>query len=140
MTTGYGRDTWCDKALRPGRFAEGAQVVLLALYRRLITPRGMLRGGDEEAVYGFDVSSYIGDVGTETALAALPALIAGELRKDDRVADVLVRTSRAEGSDGLVSVGIEVDVVLSESSQNYTLTLEASNTTVELLGGIEEAV
>lgn len=133
----YGVDVWCGDVIVPGRLARGRAVVLLALYRRLITPRGMLRGGDEESAYGFDVSSYIGAVGAETALQALPALVRGELLKDDRVADVAVTVARDDRADGTIALAIEVTGVLADEGDEFALTLSADATSLALLGGVE---
>jgi hypothetical protein len=108
-------------------------VVAQALYRRLITPRGKLRGGDEESAYGLDLSGYVGAVTFETALGALPGLIRGELMKDDRVSDVAAVITSAKQSDGMVDLTIVVNVVLSDSGETFALTLGVTEFQTTLL-------
>lgn len=135
MSIGYGVETWCLDSLQPGRLARGRQVVAQALYRRLITPRGMLRGGAEEAAYGLDLAGYVGSVGASIAVAALPSLIRHELRKDDRVSDVAVSVAAVPGG-GTTSLAISIYVTLSDDSEAFQLTLEADAVTVALVGGM----
>jgi hypothetical protein len=136
VSTGYGLDTWCLDTLQPGRYARGPTLVAQALYRRLITPRGTLRGGDEESAYGFDVSAYCGSVGYDTALAALPGLVRGELLKDDRVSEVTVTATMSESGTGELAIELSIDVVLADESQDFTLTLGVSSAAVAILGGL----
>lgn len=96
--TDFGRDTSCTTSLRTGRFVSGARVVAEAAFRRLITPRGMLRGGEEEQNYGLDLSDLVGSVATKAEAAALPGRIEAELRKDRRIEAVKATvTSRQSG-------------------------------------------
>ncbi len=130
----YGTDTWCTESTVVGRLAQGQQVVVQALYRRLITPRGKLRGGPEEDAYGLDISAYLGAVGTETAIAALPGLIRGEFMKDDRVVDVATRSSFATDSAGLTTIELTIDVLLEDEDEPFAFTVAVSEVTTELLG------
>jgi hypothetical protein len=141
MANGYGLDTWVADCVRTGRFSKGVMNVALALYRRLITPRGTLRGvkdDDDEANYGFDVAAYVGKVGYESAINALPGLIRGELLKDDRVTDVAVSVTKTTGADGTIDLLIVIDVVLYDESENFSLTLSVDQAGTELLG-VQEA-
>src|SRR5688572_6315123 len=104
MATGYGIEAWCADGYVSGRFSSGPRNVALALYRRITTPRGMLGGvedDDEELNYGLDITAYIGAVGNDTAINALPGLVAGELGKDDRVRSVVCKIEQTQGEDGL---------------------------------------
>jgi hypothetical protein len=139
MAQGYGSDIWCGDRLITGRLSRRSQTVALALYRRLITPRGMLRGGDEEGAYGFDLSAYIGGVGVPAALEALPGLVRGELLKDDRVADVAVTATIAHGADGLIDITLDISVVLAEEDEEFEFSVVADDTSTTLLGGVAEA-
>lgn len=136
MSTGYGLDTWCLDSLSPGRYARGPTLVAQALYRRLITPRGTLRGGDEEGAYGFDVSGYCGAVGYPTALAALPGLVTGELLKDDRVSEVTVEATEAETDTGDIAITLTIDAVLADESGSFVLTLSVTDVNTTILGGL----
>lgn len=138
MSTGYGADTWCLDTLSPGRYASGAGLVAQALYRRLITPRGTLRGGDEEGAYGLDVSGYCGAVGYDTAVNALPGLVQAELLKDDRVSDVSVSASIAASGNGAggLDIQLEISVLLADESGDFVLTLAINDVRVSVLGGL----
>lgn len=131
----YGVEVWCTDSRVCGRYARGRVLVAQALYRRLITPRGTLRGGDEERAYGLDVAGYVGAVGIRTAVAALPGLVRGELLKDDRVADVQVTATAEERTDGTAAVTLEMSVLLLDEDESFTLTLSASALTLDVIGG-----
>lgn len=139
MSTGYGRDIWCTDAMATGRLARGSQVVLQALYRRLITPRGTLRGGEEELAYGFDIAEYVGAVGITTAVAALPGIVRAELLKDDRVLSVSVDASIVTDTPGLTSITLALLVTLDDELADFPLTLAVTDVDVTLIGGISEA-
>ena len=80
-----------------------------ALYRRLITPRGTLRGSEAAAAYGFDVSGYVGAVGYPAARQAFSALVTGELLKDDRVLPTLeVVATLVTGDNGEDSIELSI--------------------------------
>lgn len=139
MSVGYGFDTWCLDTLQPGRFASGAALVVQALYRRLITPRGTLRGGDEEGAYGLDVSGYCGAVGYSTAVYALPGLVQAELLKDDRVGpDLNVAAVITESGNGAGGIEIQLSITgsLADESGDFSLTLAVNDVTVSILGGL----
>src|SRR5688572_11853882 len=99
----FGVDTWAMGTRRTGRLARGTDLLAQAIFRRLTTPRGTLRGSPEADIYGLDLSQYVGDVGTTIAVAALPSLISAELSKDDRIAAVTatVAVDTTAGADEL---------------------------------------
>lgn len=125
MATNFGREMSCTDSVATGRYVSGARVVAEACYRRLITPRGMLRGGEDEDNYGHDLTQYIGAPNPKLVAAKLPGLIAGELRKDPRVDTVevdiasttdgpatsLVIVIRAETADGPFTLQVGIDEV-----------------------------
>lgn len=133
--TGYGVDAWCADEYVSGRYTRGFMTVALALYRRLITPRGMLRGGEEERNGGLDLSEYVGAVGTTRALQALPNLVRGELQKDDRVAPggVVVRPTISTETNGDVTIELAIDVQLADEGEEFTLTVGVDDTSTDLL-------
>ncbi len=133
MSEGYGVDMWCTDTLNTSRLARGARVVAFALYRRLITPRGRLRRNGQPVAYGLDVADYVGSVGTDAAVQALPALVRGELMKDDRVQDVKVSAAVERLSNGEVSVVLDIDVVLTDEGEAFDLTVAANDGGVSLL-------
>ena len=132
----YGQDTWCLDALQPGRYASGATLVAQALYRRLITPRGTLQGGDLESVYGLDVSGYAGAVGYAAAVQALPGLVRAELLKDDRVSEVQVSALLVPMGAGLVNVQLALVCTLANEGEEFPLTLRVSDVDVSIIGGL----
>ncbi len=131
MTVDLGRDITCTKSLGSGRFASGVRLVAEACYRRLTTPRGLLRGGEEEANYGLDLTSLCGSTNPKAIAASLPGRIDSELRKDERVESVEVDVLQTTAG-GLVSFAITISVVTGAGP--FTLQLLASSVTVELLG------
>lgn len=129
-STYFGRDTSCTTALRTGRFATGARLVAEAAYRRLTTPRGMLRGGEEEGSYGLDLLGLIGSVATKSDAAALGGLITNELTKDERIltaATVVVATV-----DGPVTSFV-ITVEATTNDGPFTLQVGVDEVTIELL-------
>jgi hypothetical protein len=108
MATDFGTDTLCVDSLRTGRMATGVMVVAQRAYHRLITPVGMLRGGEEEAVFGFDLSGLIGRPAMSTA--SIAGRIKSELLKDRQI------------------LTVSVDVLQSTvgASVSYTITIECT--------------
>jgi hypothetical protein len=135
MSTSLGRDTSCLSELRSGRFVTGGRLVGESVYRRLTTPRGSLRGGEDEADFGFDLSDLVGSAATAADVAALPGRIEAELLKDERIESVSVDVENTS-----TGVGIELEVTIeAETSEGpFTLQLSVDDVTVELLGLSEE--
>jgi hypothetical protein len=131
MPTDFGRDISCTTELLPGRYATGARLVAEACYRRLTTPRGMLRGGDDEANYGLDLTELIGSASTKLDAAALGARIKAELLKDERLINVTVEVVRT--LDG-AATQFDVTVNGETDAGPFDLQLAVSEVTVELLG------
>jgi len=127
----FGRDTSCTTSLRTGVLVSGRRLVAEACYRRLITPRGMLRGGEDEANYGLDLSDLIGSVATKAAAAALPGQIQAELSKDERIESVTATvTSTVDGPSTSWVVSIEGTT----AEGPFSLVIGVSEVTVDLLG------
>ena len=133
MATGFGTDVWCRESLRPGRLVFGVELVAHALYRRLSTPRGMLRGGEQERNYGIDLEAYSGALGDDAA-AALPTIAANECLKDDRVASCVARSSRVVAADRTESLEIAIDVFTTDPDVSFTLTVAISAGVLQLVG------
>lgn len=129
--TDFGKDVSCTTGLRTGRYATGARLVGEAAFRRLSTPRGTLRGGDDEANYGLDLAEAIGSATTAATAAALPGQIEAELLKDERITSVdaqVTVTSNGPAQSWQVSISADTDV------GPFTLVLAVSGVTVSLLG------
>jgi hypothetical protein len=129
--TDFGRDISCTDSLRTGRFSTGVRLVAEAVYRRLITPRGMLRGGEEDADYGLDLTDLIGSTNAESEAASLPDRIRAELLKDERIESVAVTLVNVRSGPG-VTLLVTVEAVTGLGP--FTLQLRASEVSVELLG------
>lgn len=136
MSVGYGVGMWCADELRLGRLARGKVLLGLAAYRRLITPRGTLQDGDEGSVYGIDISDYIGDVGPRIAGATIADIVRAELAKDDRFAEVTVRRAVTQNPNGSLEIELDVTIIPADGSEDFTLTLSASEAGVAF-GGIK---
>lgn len=131
---GYGKDTACADTLKPGVLVAGWRLIAEACYRRLITPRGTLRGGDEETNYGIDLAEYVGRMNPELAANALPSLVRGELLKDDRVLSVSASSALSYPNPGDALITLTIDVTTHEETEDFQLTILVSAVTVELLG------
>lgn len=136
MASIFGRDTSCTTGLRAGRTVTGVRLVAEAAYRRITTPRGMLRGSDDEQSYGLDVTELIGQATSKAIVAALPGRIANELAKDERIETTDVDV--VESSVGFERA-YEITIRCTTGEGPFTLTLAASEVSVELLGIAEAA-
>ena len=135
MASVFGKDTSCTTGIRAGRFVTGLRLVAEAAYRRITTPRGMLRGSEDDQSYGIDITELIGQASSKAVVAALPGRIANKLAKDERIESTEVDV--AEVTSGIErSYAITIRCVTAEGP--FTLQLAASDVSVELLG-IEEA-
>lgn len=134
MAAGFGADTFCDHTgLRPGRLVRGNLALAQALLRRATTPRGVLRGGEEESNYGLDVAGYVGSVGPQIAARALPSVLRTEWLKDDRVADVAIEGLVTQNTDGTSDVVLSCVVQPADESETFPLTLSVNDTTGTVL-------
>lgn len=131
MATDFGKDVSCTTELHTGRYASGSRVVAEAAYRRLTTPRGMLRGGEDEANYGLDLTELIGSASTKADAAALPSRVKAELLKDERIisANVVVTPTR-EGATTTYLIAITAET----TAGPFTLGVGVADVTVQLLG------
>jgi hypothetical protein len=127
----YGRDTFVTDRMRTGRTVTGLVALGQANFRRLITPRGALRGGKDEEVYGLDLTALVGR-SPKNVEAALPGQIRAELMKDARNADVETTITRTT-----VGPAVRFDLRVTATAATggtSTLVLAVSDVTVELLG------
>lgn len=115
--------------------------MLLAFYRRMITPRGTLRGigaekNEDELAYGFDLAELCGEVGPEVAVKIAPGRIQSELLKDDRAADVYVTAlPPVYAPDGMASLFFEVGGILQDDGDDFQFTVKVEGVTTSLLLG-----
>ncbi len=130
----YGVDIFAYDQIFTGRLASGVELVAQAIFRRLNTARGTLRDGDEGLVYGLDLLDFVGTVGTQNAVDALPDAVVAEILKDDRVARAEASAAIQRTSEGLVTIVLDIDVTLTEADETFTLTLGVGDVSVALLG------
>lgn len=129
--TDFGRDTRCDDSLHPGRLSSGLRLVAERCYHRLTTPRGTVRGGEDEAIFGTDLPGLVGATDTTNGPARIESTVKAELAKDAAVDDVAV-TVTATTSGPYVSY--EVAIVVTTGLGPFELVLEVSAVSVEKLG------
>lgn len=125
-----GLDTYCLDSLEPGRMATGVDLVAQRCYHRLITPRGRLRGGEEEADFGMDLAGFIGSTEDSALKSMLPVRVQNELLKDPTVDSVKVIANRTE-SGGRISWDLTVKV--QSAVGPFDLILAVDDLTVELI-------
>jgi hypothetical protein len=132
MAEGYGADTWCLSSMTTGKIARGRALLVQALYHRLVTPRGTLRGSAEALTYGLDLAGLIGTVGYDKP-GVIAGMVSAELRKDDRVLDVLVDVTRNTDTNGEVSLILTIHVTPLDETGDFPFTLSANDNGVELI-------
>ena len=124
-----GLDFNCVDDIDPGLSLvyDERTLLLQAIARRLITPRGSLFYNTD---YGFDLRGYLNASLTARQVAALEGEIQAECEKDERVssADVTVRATAATNT---FVVKIELDAIFGQTS----MTMLVSDVTVEILRG-----
>lgn len=131
MATDFGKDVSCTDALHTGRYVTGNRLVAEALYRRLTTPPRVLRGGEEEDDYGFDLTAAIGSAVTKSDAAALEGQISAEAQKDERIQTCKATVTRiVNGPSVEFSILIECTTALGP----FALTLGVDDVSAELLG------
>jgi hypothetical protein len=99
--TDFGRDTSCTTSLKTGRLVSGVRLVAESYFRRVTTPRGMLRGEDAERNFGLDLSELVGRAATQAEIASIPGQVESELMKDERSESIAVTV--ADVSDDVVA-------------------------------------
>ena len=124
-------DTYCLDSLISGRLVSGLELLGQRCYRRLSTPAGTLRGGEEEADFGRDLAEYVGSTSPAIVDAMLPVIARNELMKDPAVVTATCVATRVEGG-GRVSWTLAISV--ESTTGDVQLVLSVSAVTVALLG------
>ena len=132
MSTDFGRDTYCLDSLRTGRMVSGPLLVGQRYYHRLITPRGALIGGEEEANFGEDIEDLIGEPGGKETEAKIrsKAQRAASFEECIRSVSVSISTSTDDAGDSTH----EVTIVAETAEGPFRLVLAISSVTVSLIG------
>lgn len=131
MTTNFGRDISCTTSLRSGRYVTGARLVAEAAYRRLTTPRGMLRGGEDEGTYGLDLTELVGTTTTAATAATLQGRVQAELLKDERIESASVTVLETRNGP---STAYRITIRATTNAGPFTLQVSATDVSVELIG------
>lgn len=95
----------------------------------------MLRGGEDEASYGLDLTELIGSTSSTSLQASLAGRIRAELEKDSRIESVSVDVL-ATAAASMATYTITIECVTGAGP--FTLQVRASAVTVELLGLTEQ--
>lgn len=133
MSVDLGRDTSCTDGLRVGVIVTGARLVAEAIYRRLTTRRGQLRGGKDEANYGINLPDYVGGRDSRVVEASLPAVVKAEVVKDQRIDESSVVVTVTRSTLGL-GVAYDVHVHADTGDGPFDLVLAVSDVTAEIVG------
>lgn len=137
MATGYGVEVSLTDRLITGRLVRGVAVVIEAYFRRLNTARGSLARTrltiDEDLTYGFDVMGFVGAVGLERSVFVVGGMVENELAKDDRAHDVKCQTSLVPADDGGQMLLLDIDAILNDSGESFSLTVGVTGVSIELL-------
>lgn len=136
MTTSFGRDVSCTTSIRSGRFVSGPRLVGEALFRRFTTPRGLLRGGEEEANYGYDLTAKIGSAKTAAQKAALPGELQNEALKDERIESCSAAVVETKTGP---AIAWDVTITALTLEGPFTLQIRVTELTVDLVGLSVEA-
>ena len=129
--TDFGRDTRCDDSLHPGRLSSGLRLVAERCYHRLTTPRGTLRGGEDESIFGTDLAGLVGSTDTANGPARITSAIKAELGKEAVVDDVEVAITETTSGP---YVSYEISIVVTTGLGPFELVLAVSAVSVEKLG------
>ena len=138
MSAGYGRTIYCygPNGLQPGRALTGRAALAASLWRRFMTPRASLQGGDEELAFGYDVRRLLGTSTTGVAAQRIATILESEAAKDERIAAVAASVVSVRGADSTAVVTFSLVVTPADDTDTFALTLEVSTVDVQILGGL----
>lgn len=124
-------DTYCIDALKTGRYASGTTLTAQRLYHALTTPRGALRGGEDEGSFGEDLSSIIGNNSNDAA-RQIKAKVARAASKDEDILSIstnVISTIESNGSTSFI-----VTISAESSTGPFEFVLAISDVTIALIG------
>lgn len=133
MAGDYGFDLSATTGVKASSLVRGVRLVAEAVFRRLTTPPGTLRGGPAELDYGVDLAGFVGRVDARSAAAALPGIIRSELSKDDRIGSADATVAIEQSGPGAYRLVIRVSCTTS-ADEDFALTLAVTDVSTELLG------
>lgn len=144
MTIDYGSDLSCTWAAETLDFPDGTtrtqqawdatgddfpeisgrSLLIEALLRRLVTPRGGLLGSPD---YGTDVRDWVNDDNSVAGLARLGAAISAEIAKDERVRSA---TAVATFADSMLTAAITIV----DGDGRFKLVISIGEVNLKILG------
>jgi hypothetical protein len=127
----FGTDTLCLDSRKTGQYAFGGAIVGQRAYHRLTTPRGALRGGEDEANFGIDLPGEIGRAATDAHARSIEGKIRNELCKDEQIETVDVTLVRSV--DG-PAVAYDITIEAKTAAGPFQLVLSVSAVSVQLVG------
>lgn len=130
-TIDQGRDTSCVDSLTPGRLVSGKTLVGQRCYHRLITPKGKLRGGEDEANFGCDLPGFVGRTDDRQLPSMLPVVVRNELLKDPAVSAVRCIANRVDDA-GSISWTLAISIDTTTGTVDLVVSVDALD--VKLLG------
>jgi hypothetical protein len=120
----YGHDLFCIQDLDPGMIEVDGRVCLAqAIARRLMTPRG---GLIDDTNYGYDLTAFINDDITASAIGRMQGQIVAECMKDQRVVG-------ASASVIYTAQQLIVTISITDGVGPFPLVLAVSAVTVQIL-------
>jgi hypothetical protein len=126
------RDILCIDSLRTGRFARAGKLLAQRIYHRLITPRGMLRGGEDEANFGYDLAAHVGGIVSVPTRVSVEQSVVNEILKERQVESVTCSISETRTAGGDVSWAATVEV--QSAAGPFDLVRAVGDVTINLVG------
>lgn len=128
MATDYGTDVSTFPDLDPSfTLISGPRVVIEAIARRLVTPRGTMPGRPND---GIDVRQWLNDSVDAGTLARMHGAIESEIAKDERVQRAAVSLAFDAASRTLrITINVRLD------DGPFDLVLSVDRVTLSLLAG-----
>ena len=124
-------DTYCVDSIKTGRLASGTTLTAQRFYHSLITPRGSLRGGEDEESFGEGLAGILGMNATE-AERQIKAKVTRAASKDEEIlsaSTTIVKTVETNGSASFI-----VTISAQSSTGPFELVLAVSDVTVAMIG------
>ena len=126
LAVDYGCEFDCTSDYNPARpLIRGRIVLVQALYRRYITPRGRLI---YDLNYGTDLHQFLDDAMGPGDLVRKSQAVAAEARKDDRVVDCTCSSAYTASTRVL-----QFFTIVTDGAGPFPLTLSVSNVTGVIL-------
>ena len=126
------KDTFCIDSIAPGRYASNALLIAQRLYHAIITPRGMLPGGADEANFGEDLEDLIGAPAGKETENLIRQKVNRAAQKDEEILKVSTDIVTNFESNG--SASFLVSIVADSTEGPFTLAVSVGQISIEMLG------